>query len=79
MAAAKEGFARLGDKHLDLALRYTNAVPENKPKPIHKLEKALALMQWAVKAWAPFDCALKAWNSLAYPRPSTGNLCSSKI
>ena len=57
VAGAKDGFARLGDKHLDKALRHTHAVPVDQPRPTHKLAKVLALMKWAVKCWTDADCA----------------------
>ena len=57
VAGAKDGFARLGDKHLDKALRHTHAVPLDQPRPTHKLAKVLALMKWAVKCWTDTECA----------------------
>jgi len=56
-AAAKDGFAPLGDKHLNKALRHIHAVPEHQPRPTHKLEKVLALMKWAVPCWTEDDYA----------------------
>lgn len=56
-AGAMEGYIRLGDRHLDKALRYTKAVPADQPRPTHKLAKVLCLMKWAVPSWGDADCA----------------------
>ena len=53
----KGWIARLGDKHLNIALRHTQAVPLHQPRPTHKLAKVLALMKWAVSCWTDEDCA----------------------
>ena len=57
VAGAKDGLARLGDKHINIALRHTSAVPEGQPRPTSKLARVLALMKWAVKCWTDTDCA----------------------
>ena len=57
VAGAKDGFARLGDKHLNIALRHTHAVPLHQHRPTHKLAKVLALMKWAVKCRTDTDSA----------------------
>ena len=68
VAGAKEGFARLGDKHLNSALRETNAVPHDQPRPTHKLAKVLALMRWAVPSWSDEDCAAVTACALFQPQ-----------
>ena len=56
VAGAKDGFAHLGDKHPNKALQHTKAVPDDEPRPTHRLTKLLALMKWAVKCWSNEDC-----------------------
>ena len=68
VAGAKDGFARLGGKHLNKALRETKAVPPEQPRPQHKLEKVLALMRWAVPSWSDEDCAAVTACALFQPQ-----------